>query len=348
LWECWVLEGLEGGRFALLLKTHHCMIDEADADLLQVLLTADPEAEMPEAPLYTPRPPPSVRELVIDEVVQQARLPRRLFERVRGLVTERDRLARELKAQATTAAGILGYTLRPPMETPLNGRVGHHRRFKGVAVSLEEARRVRRALDGRMLDVILATVAGAVRSYFQERLVSPAAVDFRVGTPVGLAEGRSGQRTTEWIIDLPLWEKDALARFERIREKTREYGLGPGAVPASSLMEGDVWYGGRLLALGARSLASHSPINMTVINAPGAQVPLYLAGARMREAYGQVPLRGHLGLGVAVTSYDGALFFGVNADFDLVPDLDLFAAGLEPSFDELRRVAGPAEAAASG
>jgi WS/DGAT/MGAT family acyltransferase len=347
LWECWVLEGLEGGRFALLLKTHHCMIDESDADLLQVLLTAEPTARDPEAPEYCPRPAPSVRELVMDEIVQQARLPRRMFERVRKLASEREQLGRELKAQAITAAEMLGYSVRPPMDTPLNGRIGRQRRFKGVAFPLEAARGIRRSLDGMMLDVILATVTGALRSYLKQRLVSPAAVDFRVVTPVGLAAGRSGERTAEWVIDLPLWEKDAVARLQRIREATRELSESHGAVSASSLLAGDVWYGARLLSLGARALASHAPVNMTVINAPGAQVPLYFGGARMLASYGQVPLRDHHGLGVAVMSYDGQLFFGLNADFDLLPDLDVFAEALESSFEELRRAARPPFAAAS-
>jgi WS/DGAT/MGAT family acyltransferase len=348
LWECWVLEGLEGGRFALVLKTHHCMIDEAGADLLEVLLSPDADAVDPEAPSYTPRPPPSIRELVVEEVVRQARLPRRMFERARGALAERERLGRRLKAQATTAAEMLGYSLRPPMDTPLNGRIGPHRRFRGIPFALDDARFVRRALGGMMLDVILTAVAGAVRSFLQERMVSPAALDFRVATPVGLAAGRSGERTSEWIIDLPLWEKDAITRFREIHAATEKLSESKGAVPASTLLEGDAWFGARLLSLGARSLASHTPVNMTVINAPGAQVPLYFKGARMLETYGQAPLREHHGLGIAVMSYDGKLFIGLNADFDLVPDLDFFALALERSFDELRRAAGPAGAAASG
>jgi WS/DGAT/MGAT family acyltransferase len=339
LWECWVLEGLTGDRFALVLKVHHCLVDEAGSDLLEVLLSPDASARKREIPEYTPRPPPSVRELVMDEIVQQARLPRRLFERARALVTERDQLPRHLTTRATAAAEMLGYSLRPPMETPVNGRIGRHRRFKGVTFALDDARALRRSLHGMMLDVILATVAGAVRSYLEECLVSPAALDFRVATPVGLAAGRSGERTSEWIIDLPLWEKDPLTRFEQIRGETRKLSESEGALPASRLLEGDVWFGGRLLSLGARALASHTPVNMTVLNAPGAQVPLYFNGARMLASYGQVPLREQHGLGVAVMSYDGGLFFGLNADFDLVPDLDIFAAALEGSFEELRKAA---------
>jgi len=113
------------------------------------------------------------------------------------------------------------------------------------------------------------------------------------------------------------------------------------------LLEGDTWFGGRLLALGARSLESETPVNMTLINAPGTQVPLYFEGARLVETYGQAPLRDGHALGIAAMSYDGRIFFGLNADFDLVPDLPFFAGALERSFEELRRAAAAAGASAS-
>jgi WS/DGAT/MGAT family acyltransferase len=344
LWECWVLEGLEGGRFALILKTHHCMADESAADLLEVLLSPDAEEPAPEPPVWIPRPRPSARELVSQEILRQARLPRRALDRAQRLASDPERLGREIKAKATRAAELLGYSLRRAMDTPLNGAIGPHRRFKGVAIPLDEARAVRRSLDAKLLDVILSTITGAVRSYLEERLVSPAAVDFRVSTPVGLAEGRSGERMAEWVIDLPVWEKDSVGRLQEVHEATRRQAEARGAVPASMLLEGDTWFGGRLLALGARSLESSTPVNMTVINAPGTQVPLFFQGARLVETYGQVPLRDHHALGIAVTSYDGRLFFGLNADFDLVPDLDFFAAALGRSFAELRRAASPGDA----
>ncbi|MGI9591740.1 MAG: wax ester/triacylglycerol synthase family O-acyltransferase [Myxococcota bacterium] len=340
LWECWVLEGLEGGRFALILKTHHCLVEESGADLLEVLLSPDPEAPNPEPEAFVPRPRPSARELLTEEVVRQARLARRGVAHLRRTTSSPERFGRELKSRAIHTAELLGYSLRPAMDTPLNGPVGPHRRFKGVSVSLDDARAIRRSLDGKLLDVILAAVAGAVRTFLEERLVSPAAVDFRVATPVGLAEGRSGERMAEWVIDLPVWEKDPVVRFQQVRDATRKQAEARGAVPARTLLEGDTWFGTRLLALGARSLESQAPVNLMLINAPGTQVPLYFAGAQLVETYGQVPLHDPRALGIAAMSYDGRIFFGLNADFDRVPDLDSFARALERSFEELRRAAG--------
>lgn len=335
LWECWVLEGLEGGRFALILKIHHCMVEEADADLLEVLLSPDPSAPDPEPEAYAPRPPPSARELVVEEILRQSRLARRVSGRLVGLLADPGRLRRQLESRARTAAELLGYALRPPMQTPLNGTIGPHRRFRGLAFSLDEARTIRRVLGGTVHDVILAAVAGATRTYLLEHLMSPAAVDFRVSTPVGLASGPSNGRVAEWIIDLPVWEKDVVTRFARIRDATAELAAREGHLPASALMEREAWFGARLLSLGARAMASDTPVNMTITNAPGVQIPLYFKGARLLETYGQAPLGEHHGLGIAVMSYDRRLFFGLNADFDLVRDLDRFVPALKGSFGEL-------------
>lgn len=348
LWECWVLEGLEGGRFALILKTHHCMVETGGSDLLEVLLSAETDAPDPEAPPYIPRPQPSARELVVEEILRQARLPRRAFDRVRALLEAPRELRWELESRARAAAELLGYSLRPPMETPLNGEIGRQRRFRGLVFPLEDARTIRHGLGGTVHDVILAAVAGATRSYLMERLVSPAALDFRVSTPVGLRPGASDERVAEWVVDLPVWEKDVVVRFERIREATRGLSESAGALPAGALLEGETWFGGRLLALGARALSSRTPVNLTITNAPGAQLPLTFKGARLLETYGLAPLREHHGLGIAVMSYDGRLFFGLNGDFDLVPDLDRFALALEGSFAELLRASealGTGEAA---
>jgi WS/DGAT/MGAT family acyltransferase len=225
------------------------------------------------------------------------------------------------------------------METPLNGLIGPHRRFSGLSFSLDDARTIRDAMGGTVHDVILAAVAGAVRSYLIEHLVNPASSDFRISTPVGLASGPSEERVAEWVIDLPVWEKDVVSRFEQIREATRSLSSSEGALRASALLEGETWFGGRLLSLGARAQASHTPVNMTITNAPGAQVPFYFKGARLLETYGQAPLREHHGLGIAVMSYDGRIFFGLTADFDVVCDLDRFVFALRGAFGELLQAA---------
>jgi WS/DGAT/MGAT family acyltransferase len=335
LWECWVLEGMRGGRFALIVKTHHCMVEEGGADLMQALLSAEADAPDPEPPTYIPRPLPSARELVMDEVIQRAAIPRRTLSRVTRFLKSPEDFSYHLEMRARRAASLLGYTVRAPMETPLNGPIGRHRRFRGLAFSLDEARDVRRRLGGTVHDVILAVVAGATRNYLLERLVSPASVDFLVATPVGVAQENWEEQVAEWAIDLPVWEKDPIRCFEQIRAATDELSRSQDALPATALVKGTTWYGGRLLSAGARAQASHTPVNMMITNSPGSQAPLYMKGARMLEAYGEAPLRDNHGLSIAVMSYDGRLFFGLNADFDVMRGLDRYVLALRNSFAAL-------------
>jgi WS/DGAT/MGAT family acyltransferase len=336
LWECWVLEGMEGGRFAIIFKMHNALIEGRGADLLQVLLSAGPEEAEEKVPAFRPRPAPSTAELVFDEVVRGARLPRRALERLARFVSNSEDLPRELLSRLESVARLLGYSIRSVPDTPLNGRTGPHRRFDMLTLSLDEARQVRRRLGGSINDVVLATIAGAVARFLHTRYMNPATIDFRVASPIQL---RDQGGVSEWVVDLPIWEKDPLARHAIVRQRTEAAHRESPALGASTLFNVAEWTGSRLLALGARSASSGTPANMTVTNVPGPQVPLYLRGARLLEAYGHAPLREHGALGIALFSYDGKLCWGFNADLDLVPDLDRFTAGVEASFRELVRAA---------
>ncbi|MBM4265887.1 MAG: wax ester/triacylglycerol synthase family O-acyltransferase [Deltaproteobacteria bacterium] len=339
-WECWVLEGLEGGRFAILLKVHLCMVDDSSgADLLQVILTDDPKEADPTPLPFVPRPRPSARELWLDEIVRQARLPRRYLERLGELLQNPERLDWEVRSAARGLAAFLGYTIRRPVEAPFNGRIGPHRHFATLSTSLVEAREVARELCGTVHDVVLATVAAGLRSFLASRLVSPAALDVRIATPIAIDTPEStGHRSaiTEWVVDLPVWERDPRVRFEMIAARTRALAHAEGALPARRIAGDGPWRNARILSLGARALASHTPVNLAVTSVPGPSGPLYFAGARLLETYGQVPLRDGHGLGIAVLSYAGRLFWGLSGDLDLLPDLRQLATGLSNAFLELR------------
>lgn len=341
LWECWVLEGLHDGRFALLLKTHLSMIDDAvGADLLQAILAQNVDNPTPDPVPFVPRPRPSARELVMDEIIQQMRLPRQYFDRFLQLAGDFDRLRYEIRSGTRSLAALLGYSFRPPVETPFNGRIGPHRQSALFGLPLEDAREIATVLDGTVHDVILATVAAGVRGFLGSRLVSPAALDLRVSTPVSVDKGDDDtperSSVVEWVVDLPVWEKSPRARFEMIRDRTRALRKADGALPARQIAAEKTWLSARTLCLGARALASHTPVNLTVTNVPGPQGPLYFEGARLLETFGTVPLRDGHGLGIAVMSYDGKIFWGLNGDVDLMPDLHHLARCLQEAFVELR------------
>ena len=338
LWECWVLEGVEGGRFALLVKTHLAMA-EAGADLLEALLSTD-ATTLPGTPApYVPRPMPSAAELVRDEIVRQARLPRRTLRRLERFFRDADQARDEVQRQLRRAARMLGYSIRPLQETPLTGPIGPHRRCDYLIVALDDAKTVRRELGGTIHDVVIAAVTGAVSRYLRAHHVSATTLDFRAAVPVSLRRGSRRQGVGEWHLDLPIWEPDPLRRLARVSELTAALGKENPPLGAAVLAGEERWIGSRLLALGTQAISNRRAEHLRLVNVPGAQVPLYLSGARLVEAYGMVPLGDEAGLGVAILSYDGKLCIGLNADFDRVADLALFREGLAESFAELVREA---------
>ena len=344
LWECWVLEGLKEGRFALLLKTHNCMTESGDSgtELLQALLSKDPEERYAEPPVFRPRPLPSSLELLRDEVWRRAALPRQAVERFSRLIRESDGARHELRRRAEAVARVLGYTIQPARETPINGTLGPHRRFERITLELEPLLEVHRKTGARVNDVVLAVVAGALRRFLAERLVNPSTLDLRVAVPVSAASG-GDDRVEEWVYDLPVWERDPLARLKLIAQQSTDLNDEHPGLAAATLFDAARWTGSRLLTLGARALSSYAPTNLSVVSLPGSPEPMYFMGARLLEAFPQIPLRGKQGLGVATMSYDGKLFFGLNGDFDLLPDLDRFRAALGDAAREIARVAGVGE-----
>ena len=338
LWECWVVEGLEGGRFALLVKTHLAMA-EAGADLLEMLLSKDPADVFAPARPFVPRPMPSVVELARDELLRQMRLPRQALRRMGRFFHETDHASEEIQRRLRSFARMLGYSIRRLQETPLNGPLGPHRRCEYLTISLDEAKTVRRELGGTIHDVVIATITGAVARYLRAHHVNPSTLDFRAAVPVSLRSGTRRQGVGEWHIDLPVWEPDAVRRLERVREHTAALGKESPPLGAAALVGEERWIGSRLLALGASAIAHRRPEHLRLVNVPGAQLPLFFSGARLAEAYGMVPLDDEAGLGVAVLSYDGKLCVGLNADFDRVADLALFREQVAESFAELVREA---------
>jgi WS/DGAT/MGAT family acyltransferase len=334
LWECWVIEGLADGRFAVVVK-QHAVLAETSGDLMQVLLSPDAEESFGPAPPFVPRPMPSAAELVRDEVVRQLRVPQKALARLREFSRESDSFGRELARRAQAVANLLGYSIRELHDTPLSGEPGPHRRFETLAVPLADAQLVHRELGGSVHDVLLAAVSGAVGAYFRARHMNPAVLDFRAAVPVSLRAGDKNEGVREWILDLPIWERDPKRRLELIHRRTEELNRESPALGARTLSSVAKWTSSRVLAQGVRAISERTPVNVRIANVPGPQQPVYLRGARLLEAYGAVPLARSGGLGIAMFSYDGKLCIGVNADFDRVPDLDAFTALLAESLREL-------------
>jgi len=251
-------------------------------------------------------------------------------------------LVDELETHARAITDMLGTALRPSSDTPINGKLGPHRRVDWLTLPLEDVKAVRRTLQCTVNDVVLATVTGAVRHYLRRRGVDLEDLDFRVSAPVNMRDAgehkQLGNRVSTWVVRLPVDEDDPRRWIEAVRKITEDLKRSKQALGADMMMRAAEYAPASLLALGAR--AASGPINMIVTNVPGPQFPLYTLGAKLLEMQPLVPLLDGTGLGVALFSYDGKLHVGLNAEYELVPDLSTFTALFAQSFMALTDAAG--------
>lgn len=339
LWELWIVEGLSDDRFAMILKTHHAVVDGVSGvDLVGALLRPTPDERIPRTARWEPRRLPTVAEFLREELAGAARSSVALGNLLQTAVNAPETLRERIADGAAAAWQTVATGLRLPATTPINQDIGPYRRFDWTSVDLDEVKEIKNRLGGAINDVVLATVAGAVRRFLQHRHARTRGIDYRVVVPVSVRPAGetdpSGNRVSAWLLSLPIGEPEALRRYERVRATTAELkrtNQAHGIEVFAQLAE----YAAPIMTLGVRLAARLEPYNMIVTNVPGPQQSLFLLGARMLAGYPNVPLFEKQGLAVALLSYDGRLNWGFHADWDLVPDVDRFAAMVEESFAEL-------------
>jgi len=346
LWEFWLIEGVEGGRFALVAKAHHCMIDGiAGVDLLATLLQPSPSPALEAPPAWRPRPAPTPAELLAREALRRAREPLALL----GAGARALRSPRAALGSVTEAARGIGEALAagftaPASPTPLNpAHVGPHRRFDGIRFDLERVKEVKRRLGGTLNDVVLAIVAGAMRSFLRGRGLRVRDLDFRVLCPVNLrAESerdRLGNRVVMMLVPLPVSERDPRTRLRRVIETTQGLKHSRQMQGAELIEEIADWTATALVTETIRLATRRRAFNLIVTNIPGPATPLYLLGSALLETYPWAPLYENQALSIALFSYRGGLYWGLNSDWDRVADLHDFAGALATEFDELVKLA---------
>lgn len=352
LWETWLVEGLEGERFAMLSKLHHAMADGiSGVDLAGALMGRDPDYRPGPAPSWIPRPAPSARELLAGEVrhrvgaaldLVRSGAPGRAAASRSGPPAEGEASPGPLDRLRRTASALAAAVEAAP-PTPLNAAVGPNRRFAWLRTDLARVREIRDAAGGTLNDVALAVVAGAVRGFLGRRGCNVRGLDFRVMVPVSVRaaeeRGALGNRVSQLVVHLPLEEEEPLERLRAIRETTRELkqsGQVQGAQTLSALSE---LVPPRLAGVLGRLAAHRSFGNMIVTNVPGSPDTAYMLGARLLESYPLVPLAPDQALNVALVSYDGFLHWGLDADWDAVPDVADFVALLEREAEALHAAA---------
>ncbi|HEY6559103.1 MAG TPA: wax ester/triacylglycerol synthase family O-acyltransferase [Polyangiaceae bacterium] len=338
LWEQHAIERLGGDRFATLTKVHHAVLDGMSGmgSLLSILRTApDPAASFGPPPLFSVPPPGA--DLLSAELRHRGHDPAALYQRLRDFSALRARVRNISEGCAALTSG----NWRPAPETILNPQaVGPRRCFRGVKLDLEEVKAVRRASGTKINDVVLATVAGALRRFFEHRRLQLGDEPLRCMVPVSLHEAAShdvsGNAVSILIVPLFARERDPVLCLRAIaaatRDAKRRHQSDAFAV-TTGLAE---WGWSGLMPWVTRLAMQRRPFNLVVTNVPGPPYPLYLLDAKLTELYPVVPLFQNQGLGIALVSYAGSLFWGLNADADLLPDLQVLADAIVDSFAELR------------
>ena len=241
------------------------------------------------------------------------------------------------------ASLILHDEVVPAPKSSLNQPIGEARRFAVVRVPLADLKAIKRVLGGTVNDVALAAISGGLRRMLEQRGDDLRAPGLRAMVPVNLRQAGErlalGNRITSLFVHLPVHEPDAAARYAAAVHEAETLKSGSQAVGGATLISLAGLAPPVIHSLLAQSLYATRLFNLTVTNVPGPQRTLYAGGSRLREIFGLVPLAAHHSVGVAILSYDGGVTFGIVGDRDTVPDLDVLAAGIESSIDELRKLA---------
>ncbi len=345
LWEMNIVEGLEGGGFALISKIHHSMIDGMSGiDLMASILDFTPDVELVEPAPWTPRPAPNSTELAVREfsrsissiVANIANIPR-VREEIGDLTGDWAR-----KFKAVTASLSSGW-LTPTDKTPLNGDIGPTRLFDWTSLPLDGVKKIKNVHSATVNDAMLAIVTGAVRSYLlqegDQSEMDVAATEFRIMAPVSVRSdsqsGTLGNQIAMWLLTLPIAERDPAKRIRIINKETKMLKETDQALGASTLVSVSTGAPATIVSLAARLGSRARPFNMTVTNVPGPQFPLFMGGSRMLATYPLVPLWQSHGVGIAMFSISGSIDIGINMAQAVIQDPGAMARHIQSAYKEL-------------
>ena len=341
LWELYVIEGLSRSRFAIITKTHFAMVDTISAmDVAQVLLDVTPTPRETPSDLWMPRPEPGALRLMLDAATEASQRPAEMVENVRAAALDAAATARKVTSMFGSMFAAARSAMWAAPGSPLNVPISTQRRFTVARGSLDDFKRVRKAHGGTINDGVLAVVSGALRNWLLSRGEAvTSSTTIRALTPMsvrGPSDEAPGDVSAN-LVELPVGEPNPVVRLHHVSHAMRAHADSGRSVGASTLVRLGGFTPPTLHALGARVANGFAQriYNLVVTNVPGPQFPLYAAGARLLEIFPVVPLAKNQGLSIAVNSYDGGVYFGLNADRDAVADVDVLAGLITESLEEL-------------
>ncbi|AXT85706.1 wax ester/triacylglycerol synthase family O-acyltransferase [Aeromicrobium sp. A1-2] len=332
LWELYLIEGLSGGRAALLFKAHQALVDGSETvDLAQVLLeeTAH-DRDIPHEE-WNARSEPHAAGLVVGTLNRNLRHP---GEALKVAELNLGRLARRLP--------LIGSDGQAPHGV-LSTELSRHRRFASLAAQLDDFRRVREEHGGTVNDVILAVIAGGIRGWMLTRAEPVSAkTSFRAMVPMSVVAEDGlptslGSKVRGHLLSLPVGESNPVVRLHQVSYALKDHRETGSAVAANKLANLPGFATSTFHAVGARVADAEAGRGHQIVitNVPGPQDPVYMAGEVVSEVYPCIPLSGHRAVSIGVTSYNSKVFFGIVADREAVPDVDILAQCIEDALTEL-------------
>ena len=337
LWELYLVEGLSGGRVALLFKSHQALVDGSQTiDLAQVLLEEIAhEREIPHED-WNPRPEPGAVSLVVSTVNKNLRHP------AEGLRIAEMNLGR-------VAVRLLGVGGRKPAPHGiLSAELSQHRRFASLETKLDDYRLIRDEHGGTVNDVILAAIAGGMRGWMLTRAEAVTAkTRFRAMVPMSVVADDGwptslGSKVRGHLLSLPVGESNPVVRLHQVSYALKDHRETGSAVAANKLANLPGFATSTFHAVGARVADAESGRGHQIVitNVPGPQEPVYMAGARVSEVYPCIPLSDNRAVSIGITSYNGKVFYGIVADREAVPDADVLAQCIDDALVEMVETVG--------
>jgi len=347
LWEIWLVQSMAGGRFALIAKTHHALVDGiSGVDITTVLFDTarEPAPTAPSAP-WSAKPLPGSAKLLGEALIERSTVPAEMMRGARRLVRAPRRALGQVKEGlanigATTLAGINA----PAPPSRFNVEIGPHRRYTFLDADLARFKAIKDSLGGTLNDVVLATVTLALGGYLRSHGENTDGLVLKAMVPVSVRtrsqRGALGNQVAAMWAPLPVGVENPAECLRKIAASMDDLKSSGQAVGAQVLTNLAGFAPPTILSQAARLQARQPFFNLVVTNVPGPQIPLYLLGRRLEVLYPVVPLAQRQALGIAVMSYDGHLGFGLLGDYDALPDLEKIAEELQRAVAALARAAG--------
>ena len=347
LWEMWLVEGLQDGRWALIAKTHHAMIDGVGGvDLLTALLDLTPETREVDSEPWDPQPTPGTVGLLVDGAAGAVRSVVDRSLQGLSLAVQPRRALKEVVSTAAALAAVVSPLVNGAPATPLNRAPGPHRRVEVVRTDLTDYKRVRKAFGATINDVVLTAVAGALGRFLEGRGVDVQGLELRACVPVSVRTpsraGAAGNDITIMMAPLPVGVRQPVERLSVVRRAMHNLKSSRQAEGAQVLTSIENALPPAVLAQASRLGFSSRMYNLLVTNVPGPQVPIYLLGRQLTDLAPLAFLAPQHTLAIAIISYHGAVTYGLLGDADAVPDLPDLAGHLRDSLAELVQAAGAA------